>query len=191
MNYCNQCGEKVIVRVPEGDNRPRHVCEHCGVIHYQNPNVVTGTIPMIGDKVLLCKRAIEPRYGLWTLPAGFLENGESVQDGAIRETVEEAQATVELIELYTVFTLPAISQIYMLFRAQLLDKDFGPGPESLEVKLFSRDEVPWDELAFHVVRETLNYCFEDHANDAYRQRVGIIERLSGEGYRYKTTLLDE
>ncbi len=189
MNYCNQCGERVEERVPEGDNRSRYVCGHCSVIHYQNPNIVTGTLPMLGDKVLLCRRAIEPRYGLWTLPAGFLENGESVQDGALRETYEEARATVELIDLYTVFTLPMISQVYMLFRAQLLDRAFGPGPESLEVKLFSKEEIPWDELAFHVVYETLVYYFNDQENDNYQQRVGIIERLSGEGQRYKTTLM--
>jgi len=189
MNYCNQCGERVEERVPEGDNRPRYVCGQCSVIHYQNPNIVTGTLPMLGDKVLLCRRAIEPRYGLWTLPAGFLENGESVQDGALRETYEEAYATVELIDLYTVFTLPVISQVYMLFRAQLLDMEFGPGPESLEVKLFSKDEIPWDELAFHVVYETLVYYFKDQKSDNYQQRVGIIERLPGEGHQYKTTLM--
>jgi len=189
MNYCSQCGEKVSVSIPEGDNRPRHICEQCGSIHYQNPNVVTGTLPVMEDQILLCRRAIEPRYGLWTLPAGFLENGESVQQGAQRETLEEAQANVKLIDLYTVFSLPAIDQIYMLFRAQLLDCNFGPGDESLEVKLFAQDEVPWDELAFQVVGKTLEYYFDDIATNQFPQRVGIIERLPVEGYHYKTTLM--
>jgi len=191
MNFCSQCGARVVVTIPEGDNRPRHVCEGCSTIHYQNPNVVAGTVPMLGDKVLLCRRAIEPRYGLWTLPAGFLENGESVQDGAIRETVEEAKANVNLIELYTVFTLPVIDQIYMLFRARLLDTNFGPGIESLEVKLFSKDEIPWDELAFHVVRKTLQYHFDDLDSGCFQQRVGIIERLPGEEHRFRTELMND
>jgi ADP-ribose pyrophosphatase YjhB (NUDIX family) len=188
MNFCSQCGSRVEVKVPEGDNRPRHICIDCGVIHYQNPNVVTGCIPEWEGKVLLCRRAIEPRRGYWTLPAGFLENGESTQEGALRETIEEANARVLVGPLYTLFSLPHIDQIYMLFRGPLQDLDYGPGVESLEVKLFTEKEIPWDELAFQVIAETLKYYFEDRRRGEFRLRSGVIERLPGTERRYRTTL---
>jgi ADP-ribose pyrophosphatase YjhB (NUDIX family) len=190
MNFCSKCGAGVDVRIPEGDNRKRHVCVSCGTIHYQNPKVVTGCIPEWEDRILLCRRAIEPRHGLWTLPAGFMENGETTHDGAVRETLEEANARVEVGSLYTMFSLPAIDQIYMLYRGRLLDLDFSPGEESLEVALFRRDEIPWDELAFHVVTETLGHYFEDQERGEFQMRTGTIERLSSDVVRhYKTTLL--
>ncbi len=127
VKYCSTCGQSVGLRIPNGDNRERFVCDGCGTIHYQNPKVVTGCLPVYGDRVLLCRRAIQPRAGLWTLPAGFLENGETSSDGAIRETLEEACANVSIEGLYAVFNLPHISQIYMFFRASLLDLDFRPG----------------------------------------------------------------
>jgi ADP-ribose pyrophosphatase YjhB (NUDIX family) len=129
---------RIELRVPEGDNLPRFVCADCGTIHYQNPKIVVGCLPEWQGRVLLCKRAIEPRYGLWTLPAGFLENGETIVAGALRETLEEARARVEPGDLYTVISLPQINQVYMMFRARLLDLDFGPGDESLDVKLYER-----------------------------------------------------
>jgi ADP-ribose pyrophosphatase YjhB (NUDIX family) len=124
MKYCSQCGDPVSHIVPEGDNRPRYVCTSCKTIHYQNPKVVAGCLPFFEDKVLLCKRAIAPRKGYWTLPAGYLENGETTSQGALRETIEEANANVELLDLYTLFSLPHISQIYMFYRARLTDLDF-------------------------------------------------------------------
>ena len=189
INYCTQCGDQVKVRIPEGDNRLRHVCDGCGSIHYQNPKIVTGCIPEWEEKVLLCRRAIEPRHGYWTLPAGFMENGESTQAGAARETLEEANARVEVGELYTLFNLPAINQIYTLFRADLLDLAFSPGSESLEVKLFHTNEIPWDRLAFHVVHETLQYYLQDQRAGEFRMRTGTVERLPGSGRRYRTILL--
>ena len=138
VKYCSSCGQSVGRRIPNGDNRERFVCDACGTIHYQNPKVVTGCLPVYGDRVLLCRRAIQPRAGLWTLPAGFLENGETSSDGAIRETLEEACANVSIEGLYAVFNLPHISQIYMFFRASLLDLDFKPGFESTDVRLFER-----------------------------------------------------
>lgn len=188
MNYCSQCGSSIEIKVPEGDSRERHVCTRCGVIHYQNPNVVTGCIPEWEGRVLLCRRAIEPRKGYWTLPAGFLENGESTQQGALRETLEEANARVAVGPLYTLFSLPNISQVYMLFRGPLLDLDFSPGDESLEVRLFKEHEIPWDQLAFQVVVETLKYYFEDQRRGDFRLRSGVIERLPGEQRRYRTIL---
>ena len=185
MNYCSQCGARVGVWVPEGDNRPRHVCGGCGAIHYQNPKVVVGCIPEWEDKILLCRRAIEPRHGLWTLPAGFMERGESAHDGAARETLEEAQARVEVLGLYTLFSLLHIDHIYLLFRSRLLDRDFGPGAESLEVRLFDEADVPWDELAFTVVRETLRLYFADRRAGRFGQHSGEIQRHPDDPRRYR------
>lgn len=190
MNFCNACGGPLDQQVPEGDNRPRHVCTDCGTIHYRNPKVVTGCIPVWQDQVLLCRRAIKPRYGLWTLPAGFLENGESCHEGAVRETLEEANARVAVDGLYSTFNLPHIDQIYMLFRARLLDLDFSAGCESLEVALFSETRIPWDELAFPVVAETLRLFFADRAEGRFRTHMGDIERESGVGLRrYRVKML--
>jgi ADP-ribose pyrophosphatase YjhB (NUDIX family) len=174
VNYCSSCGSAVARRVPNGDNRERFVCDACGTVHYQNPKIVTGCLPVHGDKVLLCRRAIQPRQGLWTLPAGFLENGETSTEGAARETKEEACANVAIEGLYTVFNLPHISQVYMFFRASLLDLDFAPGFESTDVRLFREDEIPWNELAFPVVRDTLEHYFRDRPTGIYPVRVGDI-----------------
>jgi ADP-ribose pyrophosphatase YjhB (NUDIX family) len=174
MNYCSQCGAPVSQRIPDGDNRHRYVCETCGAIHYQNPRMVVGCLPEWGDKILLCRRAIEPRLGLWTVPAGFMENGESTAEGAARETLEEAGARVEIIDLYSLISLPDIDQVYLLFRARLLDLNFAPGEESLEVRLFSEAEIPWSELAFRTVDATLKQYFEDVRRGEFRPRVGNI-----------------
>ncbi len=156
VNYCSACGSsRIELTVPDGDTLPRHVCADCGTIHYQNPKIVVGCLPEWENRILLCKRAIEPRYGLWTLPAGFLENGETLIDGALRETLEEAHARVDPGELYTVISLPQVNQVYMMFRARLLDREVAPGVESLEVKLVTEDEIPWDELAFTTVESAL------------------------------------
>jgi ADP-ribose pyrophosphatase YjhB (NUDIX family) len=188
VKFCSACGaERIELRVPDGDTLPRHVCAACGTVHYQNPKVVVGCLPEFGDQVLLCLRAIEPRRGLWTLPAGFLENGETLSAGAIRETLEEANARVAIGELYTVISLPHISQIYMMFRARLLDRDFGPGSESLDVRLFDEDEIPWEELAFRTIGRTLRNYFLDRKLGALQTRVSALERraprpdLSGAG----------
>ena len=176
MNFCSNCGNRVALKVPEGDFLPRHVCDHCGTIHYENPKIVAGCLPVWGERVLLCKRAIEPRHGLWTLPAGFLENGETLQSGALRETLEEADARVELGDLYTVISLPQIHQVYMMFRSRLLDLDFGPGTESLEVRLFDESEIPWAELAFRTIARTLRNFFLDRRLGAFKLHVSSIER---------------
>lgn len=170
MNFCNQCGNPVIHRIPEGDNRPRYICSHCSTIHYENPKVIVGCVPIYQDQILLCKRAIEPRYGLWTLPAGFMENGESLAEGAARETLEEANAAVTLGELYTIFSLPHISQVYVFFLSELDNLDFYPGEESLETRLFSEDQVPWAELAFPVITETLRNYFSDRSENSLKIR---------------------
>ncbi|MBT4159655.1 MAG: NUDIX hydrolase [Gammaproteobacteria bacterium] len=167
MKYCNQCGAPVTHRVPDGDNRPRYVCDSCDTIHYQNPRIIAGCLPFHEDQVLLCKRSIAPRQGCWTLPAGFLEFGETTAQGALRETEEEANANAEIIGLYTLFSLPHISQIYMFYRAQLIDLDFYPGQETLETKLFHESEVPWQELAFPVITETLKFYFNDLPEEDY------------------------
>jgi ADP-ribose pyrophosphatase YjhB (NUDIX family) len=170
MKFCSQCGGAVSERVPHGDTRPRFVCDHCQVVHYQNPRIVAGCLPVWEQRVLLCRRAIEPRRGFWTLPAGFMENGETVADAAMRETLEEAQARVRNLSLYTVFDLPHISQVYMLFRAELVDLDFAAGEESLEVALFDEAQVPWASLAFPTIGRTLEYFFADRPSTRFPVR---------------------
>ena len=174
MNFCSECGSIVMLRVPDGDHLPRHVCTDCGTIHYQNPKMVVGCIPEWEDKVLLCRRAIEPKHGYWTLPAGFMENGETTLEGAARETWEEAGARIEISGLYTLYNLPHINQVYLMFRARLLDLDFKPGIESLETRLFSEAEIPWDEIAFRTVRATLEQYFDDRRNGSFSFHFGDI-----------------
>ena len=177
MKFCSTCGSpNLALRIPDGDTLPRQVCGACGTIHYQNPKIVVGCLPEWEDRVLLCRRAIEPRYGLWTLPAGFLENGETLMNGALRETLEEADARVELGALYTVISLPQINQVYMMFRSRLLDLGFGPGTESLEVRLFDESEIPWETLAFRTIARTLRNFFLDRRLGAFAMHVSAIER---------------
>lgn len=176
MNYCSQCGHALVVRIPDGDNLPRHVCGHCGEIHYQNPKMVVGCLPEWEDRVLLCQRAIEPGYGKWTLPAGFMENGETTAEGAAREAREEANARLELIALYTLFNLPDINQVYLLYRARLLDLDYRAGEESLDVALFREDDIPWDTLAFPTIEHTLRHFFEDRRNARFTLHTADIRR---------------
>jgi ADP-ribose pyrophosphatase YjhB (NUDIX family) len=162
IKHCRDCGTGVAYRIPDdGDTRQRAVCLSCGTIHYENPLNVVGTVPYWGQKVLLCKRNIEPRWGKWTLPAGFMELGESTAQGAARETVEEAGAQFEMEGLLSVLSVPRVGQVHLFFRARLLSERFEPGPETLEAKLFEEHEVPWDELAFRTVRETLQRYFND------------------------------
>lgn len=161
MNFCSLCGGRVALKIPEGQDRPRYICEDCAAIHYQNPRMVVGAIPLTGDNILLCRRAIEPRRGRWTIPAGWLENGETVAEGAIRETAEEAGAKIDELQPYVHIDLPFINQVYFIFRARLLDLGFHAGAESLEVRLFAADEIPWDDLAFPAVREALKCFTED------------------------------
>jgi len=175
MKFCSKCAGDIIVSVPPDDNRERYVCVSCTTIHYVNPNVVSGCLPVWEDKVLLCKRAIEPRLGYWTLPAGFLENGETMQVGAERETWEEAEAKVANASLYTVFSLPHISQIYTFYKADLIDGKYGVGSESLDSGLFTEEEIPWDELAFPVVTDTLKHYFADRKNGLFPVHDGVIE----------------
>lgn len=174
MKFCSHCGASVELRIPEGDNLPRYICVNCETIHYQNPKIVTGCIPEWQNKILLCKRAIEPRYGLWTLPAGFMENRETTAQAAIRETQEEANADIEIIDLYALFNIPHISQVYLMFRARLLNLDFGPGAESLDVQLFEEHQIPWEQLAFPVIHETLQRYFIDRKQQRFQLHMGDI-----------------
>lgn len=176
INFCPCCGAAVELRCPDDDNRPRHICTSCNTIHYQNPNLVIGAIPVWEDKILLCRRAIEPRHGLWTLPGGFMENGESTTEAAIRETLEEADARIEIYDLYSMYSLPYINQVHLLFRAKLLDLDFGPGPESLEVKLFAENEIPWDEIAFRPIKYSLEHYFSDRRAGHFGFHIGTLDR---------------
>ena len=176
MKFCSNCGAAVTLKIPAGDTLPRHVCDACSTIHYQNPKMIVGCIAEWEDRILLCRRAIEPRLGLWTVPAGFMENGETTAQGAARETLEEANARVEVGPLYAMYNIPHINQVYILFRARLLDLDFSAGTESLEVRLFDEKDVPWESIAFATVRNTLHHYYADRKTGEYRFHLGTIER---------------
>jgi len=170
IQHCKNCGAAVVYRLPDdGDSRERAVCTACHTIHYENPLNVVGTVPMWGVKVLLCQRNIEPRFGKWTLPAGFMELNETVAEGAARETVEEAGAQFEMQELFTLMNVVRVGQVHFFYRAKLLSDQFDPGPETIKTQLFAEDEIPWDEIAFRTVKETLQLYFAD----AKRQRFGF------------------
>jgi ADP-ribose pyrophosphatase YjhB (NUDIX family) len=161
IKHCRVCGTAVDHIVPADDNRTRAVCPACGEVHYENPLNVVGTVPVWGDQVLLCRRNIEPRYGLWTLPAGFMELGETTAQGAARETDEEAGAEFDMGALFTVLNVVRVGQVHLFYLATLRSPNFAPGPETIEARLFREHELPWDELAFRTVRETLLRFFDD------------------------------
>ena len=168
MNHCSACGSRTSQQVPEGDNRLRHVCTSCGEIHYVNPRIIVGTIPTWGEQLLLCRRAIAPRSGYWTLPAGFMELGESTQAGALRETIEESGANAEVGGLFAVFDIPHAEQVHLFFRAQLLRPELAPGPESLDARLFHPKDIPWEDLAFRSVHRALELFLADQAAGLHR-----------------------
>ena len=174
MKYCSLCGGPVELRIPPDDNRKRHVCTVCGEVHYQNPKLIVGAMPEWQDKILLCRRSIEPRHGLWTLPAGFMENGETTTEAATRETLEEANARIAVGDLYSMYSVPYINQVHLIFRAELLDLDFGSGQESLEVRLFSEPEIPWDEIAFRPVRFSLEHYFAERQSGKFSMHIGEL-----------------
>lgn len=175
IKHCRRCGTGVAYRVPDDDNRERAVCGACGTIHYENPLNVVGTVPVWGEQVLLCKRAIEPRHGFWTLPAGFMELGETVADGAVRETTEEAGARIELQGLLTLMNVVRVGQVHLFYLARMLDTTLDPGPETLEARLFHEHEIPWDQIAFRTVRETLQHYFAcRRAGQGYPLHTGDI-----------------
>jgi ADP-ribose pyrophosphatase YjhB (NUDIX family) len=175
MNFCSNCGARVVRGVPPGDTHPRHLCESCGTVHYRNPLLVIGAIAEHGDgRILLCRRAIEPRYGFWTLPGGFMELGETTAQAAVRETREEANARVEPVQLFTVLSVPYVDQVHLFYRARLVDGEFSAGEESLEVALFGEDEIPWDDLAFRTTAITLRHYFADRSAGAYATHSGEV-----------------
>jgi ADP-ribose pyrophosphatase YjhB (NUDIX family) len=179
MNFCSQCGARVAQRIPPGDHLPRFVCDSCGTIHYQNPRVVVGCVPEHEGRILICKRAIEPRLGFWTVPAGFMENGETLQQGAARESQEEALADVEIGSLLSLVSVVSAHQVHVFFRAKLRTPSFGAGPESLEVKLVEPREIPWDDIAFLSTRFTLERYLEDRAAGRDGHYFATLERGAG------------
>ncbi|MFZ6742460.1 NUDIX hydrolase [Undibacterium sp. JH2W] len=167
MKFCSECASPVTLQIPVDDTRERFVCTACGTIHYQNPKMVVGSIPVWEEdgatKVLLCKRAIEPRLGFWTLPAGFMENKETTAQAAQRETEEEAGANIQLHELFSILNVPHVHQVHLFYRATLLDLNYAAGVESLEVGIFSEEQIPWDDIAFPTISHTLKFFFADLA----------------------------
>ena len=175
IKHCRACGTAVDHRVPDdGDTRIRAVCPQCHTIHYENPLNVVGTVPWLGDRVLLCKRNIEPRYGKWTLPAGFMELKETTAEGAARETVEEAGAVFEMGPLFSLLNVARVGQVHLFYLARLEHDRFDPGPETIEAQLFREDQIPWDEIAFRTVRETLQWYFADRRSGQLGFHVGDI-----------------
>ena len=175
QTYCSQCGTRLTRLVPPDDNRPRDVCNHCGAVHYKNPLIVVGTLPVWRDQILLCRRAIEPRYDKWTLPAGFMELSETTSQGALRETDEEAGADVSLGQLFTVLDVPRVNQVHMYFLATVNSERLDPGPESLEARFFDAQDIPWDDLAFRTVSYTLKAYFQDIASGSFTTHYHSIE----------------
>ena len=176
IKHCKDCGSAVTYRLPDdGDTHQRAICNACDTVHYENPLNVVGTVPYLGDRVLLCLRNIEPRRGKWTLPAGFMELGETTAQGAGRETDEEAGANFEIEGLFSVLSVPRVGQVHMFYRARLLNDRFDPGPETIEARLFTEDEIPWDEIAFRTVRETLLRYFDDRRRGAFSVHTLDIE----------------
>lgn len=171
IQHCRQCGAPVAYRLPDdGDTKPRAVCTACSTVHYENPLNVVGTVPVWGEdgaQVLLCLRNIEPRRGKWTLPAGFMELGETTAEGAHRETIEEAGAEIELGPLFTLMNVSRVGQVHLYYRARLLSDQFAPGIETIEARLFTEEQIPWDDIAFRTVRETLEHYFSDRRRGAF------------------------
>jgi len=184
MNFCSECGQPVSVEVPAGDNRPRHVCHACETIHYSNPNIIAGCLPVYQEEyILLCKRAIEPRIGYWTLPAGFMENNESVEQAALRETFEEACASVTIRKLYTLTSIVHVNQVQMLYLAELTFPEYAASEESLEVELFHINEIPWDQLAFQTIHNALRFYIEDKKNSKFPLHTVLLDTAPGEYIR--------
>jgi len=175
MNFCSHCGQPVTLRVPEGDHRPRYVCAACGTIHYQNPRIVAGCVPEHEGRILLCRRAIEPRRGYWTIPAGFMENGETTQDAARRESMEEALADVEIGSLLAVVHVLHANQVHVMFRARLPRPEFGAGAESLESMLCTEEQIPWPEIAFRSVDFALRHYLEDRREGVERHHFTALD----------------
>lgn len=175
QRFCSQCGHNLIRDIPPDDNRIRDLCTHCGAVHYQNPRNVVGVVPILGDQVLLCRRAIEPRHGKWTLPAGFMELGETTEQGAIRENQEESGARIQVRSLYTIIDVPPVNQVHFFYLAQVLSPDLDPGPETLEAAFFDLDRIPWDELAFRTVSTTLQHYVQDRQSSTFDTRHYAID----------------
>ena len=179
MNYCSNCGTRVVLKVPEGDFLPRHVCPNCGTVHYLNPKIVVGSVPEYQGRILICRRGIEPRHGFWTIPAGFMENDETLEAGAAREAKEEARIQVEIGSLLLLANVTHARQVHVFFRSRMLTPEFGVTHESLEVKLVTPDEIPWDELAFPSTEYALRRYVEDRAAGQERHHVAEMHRRFG------------
>lgn len=175
-HYCSRCGQLTAFVIPEGDHLPRHVCRSCGIVHYENPRIVVGCVAEHEGLILICRRAIDPRHGFWTIPAGFMENGETLEAGAARECQEEALARVSIDSLLALINIPEAHQVHIFFRARMLDGAFGAGPESLESRLVTAEQIPWDEIAFPSTRYALERFLQDRADGNDRPHLITLAR---------------
>ncbi len=176
MNYCSHCSGPVVFEIPPNDAEPRYVCHACETIHYENPKMVVGCIPLWQEAVLLCRRNIEPALGMWTLPAGYLECGETAAAGAARETLEETAGIVTDLQPYRLFEITHISQMYLMFLARLESDAVGQTPESSEVRFFHEKDIPWDSIAFPVIEKTLVSFFNDRARDDFSFKISRVTK---------------
>ena len=176
MNFCSNCGQAVVLRIPDGDHLPRHVCDHCGIVHYLNPKVVVGSVPEYQGRILICRRGIEPRRGFWTIPAGFLENDETLEGGAAREAHEEAVIDVEIGTLLLLANVVHARQVHVFFRSRMRSAAFATTPESLEVRLVEEKDIPWGELAFPSTEAALRHFVADRAAGLERHHVAEMPR---------------
>ena len=180
MNYCSDCGDKTSLKNIPNDRLPRNVCRCCGRIHYENPKIIVGSLPVLNDSVLLCKRAINPSIGMWTIPSGFMEIGESLEDGARREALEEANLTFEIIKLYGNYSIPEIGQVLFVFLVTILNENYAPMDETSEVKLFKIDNIPWSKIAFPSVKYFLKNYVQDHKSNNFRFHSNFIQKHSND-----------
>ena len=179
MKFCSNCGSQVVFKAIEGEHLPRFICENCGIIHYKNPLMVVGCVPIWEDKIMLCRRGIEPQFGMWNLPGGFMENNETVEEGAAREMLEETNGRVKILSLHTVFSVTHVNQVHLHFLANMEDLNYSETPESTEIALFTEGSIPWDEIAFASNLFAIKRYFEDRKNGIQKTHLGALLQQEG------------
>jgi ADP-ribose pyrophosphatase YjhB (NUDIX family) len=182
MKFCSNCAYPISFNLVEGEHIPRFHCTSCGVIHYVNPKIIVGCLPIWEDKVMLCKRGIEPQYGLWNIPGGFMENEETTEEGAVREMFEETKGAVNVIGLHTVFNVVPVNQVHLHFLVEMKDLNFSLTPESIDIQLFKEEDIPWQDIAFASTKFALRKYFEDRKNNTRNTHTGSLLQKEGKWF---------